>query len=173
MGWTYRHVNSPVRRAEECRSEISDKYEILKDALIGSTWYAALRHKETGKVHAAIVLTEVDNGDHYNFGVKFMDENMCPFYYDCPESILSLLSPTTEEYALEWRKKCHEIATAKKLLGKAPYESRFEVTLENGSTRIVIKKRPNYQFKTWWLLVENENTYIPKRKITAAIQLQA
>lgn len=39
---------------------------------------------------------------------KLMDETEHPYYYDCPKSILDLLSNTDNEQALEWRAKCRE-----------------------------------------------------------------
>lgn len=46
--------------------------------------------------------------DYYNFGYKDMEENMGPCEHQCPESILDLLTPTTHEYAIEWRKACRD-----------------------------------------------------------------
>lgn len=39
---------------------------------------------------------------------KLMDETEHPYYFDCPKSILDLLSNTDNEYALQWRMKCRE-----------------------------------------------------------------
>ena len=46
--------------------------------------------------------------DYYNFTYKDMDEGMGPFYYDCPERILNLLTRTDSESALKWRAQCRE-----------------------------------------------------------------
>lgn len=40
-----------------------------------------------------------------------LDENMGPYYYGCPASILDLLSPTANENALKWRAECRSQAT--------------------------------------------------------------
>jgi hypothetical protein len=37
-----------------------------------------------------------------------MDESMGPFECNCPKSILELLSPTDNEYALNWRENCYK-----------------------------------------------------------------
>ena len=46
--------------------------------------------------------------DYYNFAYKDMDESYGPCQCDCPKGILDLLSPTENEYALQWRKACYE-----------------------------------------------------------------
>ena len=39
---------------------------------------------------------------------------MGPYYYDCPERILDLLTPPTSESASEWRAKCREAIERRK-----------------------------------------------------------
>lgn len=53
---------------------------------------------------ALIVITDIADGE---FGYKDIDETMGPFYYDCPNVILKLLSSTDNEYAKTWREKCY------------------------------------------------------------------
>ena len=91
MSWDYKHVPAPVNRAAECRALVSDDYKVLKDALVGTTWYAAVQNKTTGEVRALIVLIHIDRKDHCNFGVNWMNELDGPYYYDCPKSILYIL----------------------------------------------------------------------------------
>jgi len=66
--------------------------------------------RATGKreVFAVVCLLDYKPNDYYNFGYKDMEESEGPYYYNCPERILRLLTPTTNEYALKWRKKCWE-----------------------------------------------------------------
>ena len=108
MVWDYLHVSSPINRRIIIRSEVPDDYEVIKDAVVGSTWYAALKDKETGEVHAAVALTCVDRKEYLNFGYKWMSETCGPIECDCPESILSLLTPTDNEDALQWRERCRK-----------------------------------------------------------------
>ena len=118
MGWTSYHAtnykNGKVDRVAEVkhcfeRGEDS-KYRILKASLVGTTVYAAVEYQtEKGtEVFAAVVLTSVDNNDYFNFSYKDMDETCGPYHYDCPASILKLLTPTTSEHANQWREKCWE-----------------------------------------------------------------
>lgn len=107
MGWTYKE-RWHDSKIEECRYSFGNEPEwavILKDALIGNTYYAAMRSAKTGQVWALVVLVDFSNNE---FGYKDMDETMGPCYYDCPISILNLLSQTTNQFALEWREKCRQ-----------------------------------------------------------------
>ncbi len=113
MGWSYRERRASSK-IEECRLRFGNEPQwatILKDAMVGGVYYAAMRSAKTGKVWALVVLTDFDNGE---FGYKSMDETCGPCCYDCPISILKLLSPTTDKYALEWREKCKEKRSVKK-----------------------------------------------------------
>lgn len=122
MGWTYYRAsyfkNGKIDRKAECDAEFTgENYEVVKSRLVGSTWYAAIKDKRTDEVWGLVCLTSVDGWD---FGYKDMFEDMGPFCYDCPESILKLLSPTDNEYANEWRTKCRERAEQKKRLENLP-----------------------------------------------------
>ncbi len=130
MGWTYytasAYKNGKIDRLAECRYEFGKSPEwgiILKDALVGTTYYAAIKLTKTEKVFALVALTATDKRD---FGYKDMDETMHPFYYDCPIGILKLLSPTDNESAKTWREKCYERHEIKKKLNKA---KKIQITL--------------------------------------------
>lgn len=110
MGWTYypatNYKNGRIDRLQECRDEFGKEPKwatIVKDALVDTTYYAAMKFTKTGEIFALVVLTDTDCRD---FGYKDMDETCGPCYYDCPMSILDLLTPTDNEYANEWREKC-------------------------------------------------------------------
>ena len=68
--------------------------------MVGNTYYSACKNKETNKVFALIALTSVSDGELY---YKDMEENMHPYAYDCPQTILDLLTETDNELANEWR----------------------------------------------------------------------
>lgn len=132
MGWTstnvqvkYKNGKPYIDRKEECdklynqpmvtgeSNEPIGKYEVLKSSMKSSVYYAAVKktkfsEPEKATVFAAICMTSVNLKDHFNFSYKDMDETCGPYYYDCPVGILKLLSPTNNEYALNWRKKCRE-----------------------------------------------------------------
>lgn len=130
---------------------------VLKSAMVGSTYYAAVETKYTGQepvVWAAICLTSTNWSDGMNFGYKDMDETEHPYQYTCPKGILDLLSETDNENALEWRKKCEEYRKNKNSpdkLNKLPVGSVIEYKRGDETIRLT-KHAPAYQFKRpfWW-----------------------
>ena len=127
MGWTEfratHYKNGKVDRKAEMDSKYnwedeSRKIEVLKSSMVGSTYYAAVKsfNKTNGYecVTAAVCLTSTNNKDYFNFAYKDMDETCGPYKYDCPKGILDLLTPTENEYALEWRKACYDNLAKKK-----------------------------------------------------------
>lgn len=170
MGWDYHHEVAPYDRRAICRSNIGNGYEVIKDAVVGTTYYAAVKSPRDGKVRAVIILTKIDRNGYCNFGMKFMDEEMGPYRNDCPKSVLDALSPTDNKYAIEWRQACKDKLSEKKdtTLKNAPIGARLKVTLKNGEERDVVKMAPEYQFKTWWLLVTGGLSYIPKNRVIKA-----
>lgn len=63
-----------------------------------------------GEVFAIVclVLWNPRSASGENFGNKDMTENMGPCEAACPAAILDLLTPTTNEHALDWRRRCRE-----------------------------------------------------------------
>ena len=127
MGWTEYHApcykNGKIDRRAEMDTyynweDENHKVEVLKSSMVGSTYYAAVKsiNKTNGYegVNAVICLTSTNIKDYFNFAYKDMDESCGPYKYDCPKGILDLLTPTENEYALEWRRQCYENLAAKK-----------------------------------------------------------
>ncbi len=107
MGWTYYATYGNINRLDECRRHFGEQPSwatIVKDALVGTTYYAAMKDAKTNEIWALVVLTDIDNGE---FGYKDMSEDMLPYYFECPIKILELLSPTDCENAIEWRRHCY------------------------------------------------------------------
>ena len=121
MGWTtYRATKYKRNGAVDRKAELDngyrwgDKYEVLKSAMVGSTYYAAVKYKETGAVFAAVFLTATYGKEYHNFGYKDMDETCGPGEAKCPIGILALLTETESEWANQWREKCRKYHTDKK-----------------------------------------------------------
>lgn len=142
MGWTeYRathYKNGKVDRKAECDAYFLEGlnkgfYDVLKSSMVGSTYYAAVKplKKSGGKddsgeyiyidipeneqrIFGVVFLTSTNIKDYYNFAYKDMDESCGPYQCDCPKGILDMLSPTENEYALQWRKTCYENLAKKK-----------------------------------------------------------
>lgn len=123
--------------------------KVLKSAMYGSTYYGAIERinndTQEHEVFAVVCLTSVDNSDYYNFSYKDMDETEHPFYYDCPESILKLLTPTDNENANKWREGCRRKAKKKKVLAK------HEPIILTVSYHLTSGHKPGDRIKLhWW-----------------------
>ena len=155
MGWTSYHAthykNGKVDRKAECDAYFMEGlnagyYDILKSAMVGRTYYAAVKPlqrynsnneivdipKEEQYVFAAVFLTSTDMKDYWNFSYKNMDESSGPYECDCPKGILDLLTPTESEYANNWRKQCYENIAKKKnpnALNKLPVGTVIKVAM--------------------------------------------
>lgn len=179
MGWTGTFVqcigNSP--NSKERKAELDNlinwgnKQEVVKSAMISTTYYAAVKIKETNEIYGLVILTQGrQKGDTYgcNFYYKDMSETCLPGYYDCPKGILDLLSPTDNEYALEWRKKCRESKGKKKnnIIKDLPYGAKVIWHRYDGQDTTLIKRPPSYQFKTWWWQIDGEQRYVSKKRVT-------
>lgn len=154
-------------------------YEILKSVMVGREYYAAVRclkspkltFNEQGKtikvkdangklvyedmpnqpVWAAVYLTSVDMSNYYNFSYKDMTEEMGPSYYNCPDSILKLLSPTLSESASAWREKCKESNEHKKRLSNLSFGDKISfVAQENTNSGIKIGDPVELECKCIW-----------------------
>ena len=178
MGWTgycathYKSDGAIDRKAdldhELFRFEKEDGHKLVKSAMVGAVYYAAAKSPR-GDVYGLVVVTQasrkVENG--CNFWYKDMDESMGPFYYDCPPSILKLLSPTCNERALSWRKSCVLKAEQKKsptALSNLPIGTRIQ--FHHGDDLVeYVKHAPAYQFKRPFWYNPLKNSYIPAKRI--------
>ena len=202
MGWTAfcatNYKNGKVDRKAEMDKEFGNFYEILKSAMVGNTYYAALKtikhyvkDETTGeavleelpenerRVFGFVALTSVNSKEQCNFAYKDMSEDMLPFYYDCPMSILNLLSPTDCESALEWRRRCRENhaqklakKTDKNSLANLPIGTVIECEVA-GVTRKLQKSSPAYQFKRPWWRCVGEMKYVPAKRIPSDYKIVA
>jgi hypothetical protein len=123
MGWTYQHKEKglPIKdffiNAFDYKNEDGSSGKVVAcSSKLGTSYLAYEVSKPDGEraVIGLVCLTAYDHNDYYNFGYKDMSEEMGPNQCDCPEKILKMLTPTTNEYALEWRKNCQETIDKKK-----------------------------------------------------------
>ena len=89
------------------------RQRVLDTALINKNeFYAAVEsvnsQTQDKRVFALVILIKRFKNESYNICWEEMDEDMGPCYYNCPERILDLLTPTSNQNALEWRRKCRE-----------------------------------------------------------------
>lgn len=195
MGWTsmnvptkYKNGKIIIDRKEECdklfnqdmvafdSNKVIGKFKVLKSAMVGSTYYAAVKRTEFATedkpensiVFAAICLTLTNIKEYYNFSYKDMDETCGPYQYNCPQSILSLLTPTDNKYANEWRKACFEALKQKRdrvSLSSLPVGSEIKYTKYDGTEIILVKHAPAYQFKRTFWMIKDEFKYISSKYI--------
>lgn len=119
MGWMFTYKPSSIDAVDYLRERVLDcdnesgTWKTLAASKVGSVVYAAVERlvKASGDryVFAAVILTRSSKRDpRHNFGWKDMDESMFPYQADCPERILKLLTPTSDENSLSWRQACRE-----------------------------------------------------------------
>jgi hypothetical protein len=193
---TYHYKDGSVNRKKECDAHFADglnsgHFKILKSTMVGSVYYAAIMplkkpaYNEKGEhakdesgnylyvpipeknreIVGVVMLTGTRKNGRY-FAYKMMDETVGPNYYDCPQSILELLTPTTVPYAVAWRQKCKE-RNEKIKHGDLPVGSIIEF-VKNGKKFTLTKRAPAYQFKnSWWSSVDDEGCmrYYSKKRI--------
>jgi hypothetical protein len=104
--------------------ETGDKHTVLATALVNMReFYAAVEHIKadgTREVWCAVCKVSYYPKDYYGFCVKAMSEHDGPYYHNCPEKILKLLTPLadSEGYATKWREKCWANVNRKKVVKK-------------------------------------------------------
>lgn len=191
MGWTSYHAthydkHGKIDRKAECDAYWLEglntgNYRVEKSAMVGSVYYAAVtglkRYDRENKVYVdvpaeeqstfgVVFLTSTNVKDYYNFMYKDMDETCGPGCIDCPKSILKMLSPTDNAFALDWRRRCYERLEKKKndkfSLSKLPIGTVIEFECRGKMVQYE-KTSPAYQFKTpFWF---NGTSYFPKKYI--------
>lgn len=109
---------------------------VLDSALVGSTVYLAVHHEDKSKgidlVYGVVILTRYE--DH-EFMTKPIGEDSGPYSYDCPRRILKLLSPTDNEYALQWRSLCEKRHKGKASDGLAGIAIGSRIRLLSGTKK--------------------------------------
>ena len=118
MGWMYtrKAKGETIREffARELGFETEKRTVRLLDCAVVNLREAYLAFEDIDhtsgnrQVFAVVCLLHYQPNSYWNFGYKDMEESMGPCYYKCPERILKLLTPTSSEYALKWRKRCWE-----------------------------------------------------------------
>lgn len=190
MGWTSYHADFYKKGKPDRKKEMDNVFTqtehdgyaeltVLKSQMVGSTYYGAIRRRKANEdevVFAVVCLTSIDMKDYFNFAYKDMDETCGPYECKCPLSILKLLTPTENEWANNWRKKCYEYHEKKKTNmnpSTLPIGTKIRFTLWNGETREIVKQAPNFQFKRAWWYVPGTHTYFPAKHIPEQFEIVA
>ena len=142
MGWIFYdsiHLkpNGSVDRKKEMDSGFDNGHMVVKSAMVGSVYYAAIKKESTNDVYGFVALTSSDKkGSGFNFGYKDMDETCGPYEYKCPLSILNILTETDNEYAQGWRAKCrkyHEDRKSPNHFRSLPFRAKVIWTVPHGN----------------------------------------
>lgn len=96
--------------------KIKRDHQLLRSFLYGNEYYGAVRvvdHYPEGDKEEVVAAVDLiwyspKSWKSENFGYKPMGETMGPYCYHCPKTILDLLTPTDNEYALHWRSECQK-----------------------------------------------------------------
>lgn len=114
MGWDGILISEPHKTVSE-KLAVYFKYhgfcenEIVKATIKNGVVYGAIRNLKTNDVWAMISLLKFrKDGLQTEMLAKNMSEEMLPNCFNCPKSILDLLTKTDNEYSNEWRKRCYE-----------------------------------------------------------------
>lgn len=128
MGSTSTRVERGEKSLDIIKSEYDwTKYTLLADATkrvqYPGEWtyvhYMAIQDNASGEVLCAVTLFKRTK---YELYWKSLSDTMGPCDINCPNKILDLLSPTEDQYALEWRARCRE------------FNGKPEVKLTRGAT---------------------------------------
>ena len=142
MGATGTHRDKGIHHDDFFRSELpttlSERGEILASAAVGiphasydewhGVYYAAVRQRDTGEVWALVILYRYDRRDYFNFTYKDMSESMGPGEATAPAKVLSLLTPTDNEWATAWRERCRANLARRALASKVTPGARVRFT---------------------------------------------
>lgn len=135
MGWCFHSVFNSPKTYEDEKREVARIYsnegknEILQMSKVSSVWYLAVKTLATGEVWAGVCLTKSSKGE---WGYKAMSEDVIPYYFDAPKTLLDKLTETTYDSSIKWRKTCREVieskANAKKQMKIVEPGTVFDVT---------------------------------------------
>ena len=127
MGWTFTQRRKGEgtlaffgRELDWQRGGASGEVIAAKSPSFGET-YLAYRSREADgseRVSAIVCPSTWRRNATLNFGYKDISEEMHPYYYACPGSILALLTPTASESANRWRTTCREQMEKRKSVPK-------------------------------------------------------
>lgn len=104
MGWIEMHKEKGISYRDFFQEGLQG--EIIDSCTKNGVFYGALR-TERQEILALVILVRIQRG-YYNFSYKWMDESYHPYYYECPDRILDLLTPTEDKCSNEWREICRK-----------------------------------------------------------------
>ena len=150
MGWTGRFTNESSESVVRAELEWGNHNRIVKNK---GAKYWAVQNVKSGEVFAVVALTK-RRKDGYQTEVltKLISDQEGPSDLGYPLALLKLLSPTTDEYAVEWRAKVVQYHAAKSKMPTLKSGDRviFETPIEftNGGSYSELIYRSGFKFTT-------------------------
>lgn len=115
MGWDGIFIHTPHKTNSEKIACFNSyyKFDFAKAVIKNGVLYGAVKdiNRETNEPIVwglVAIINFYTNKFETEMRCKLMDETMHPYYYNCPKSILDLLTKTDNEHSNEWRKRCYE-----------------------------------------------------------------
>ena len=163
---------------------------VIRSAYVDRVYYAACQpftrtndSEAAEPVFALVCLTSwtPNARDGHVFGYKDMTEHAGPNECRCPQSILELLGPTTDDHALDWRRRClatierrrRHVADGDRIRLAAPlrftdgYEGdEFTVKRRGRSVTLIAPTRARYRLSRF---AERDWSVIPTTRIHAPV----
>lgn len=138
--------------------------QMIKSFLYGNEYYGAIKiidHLPDGDkewVTAAVdkIWYSPRSYKTDNFGYKQMGEFMGPYLDHCPKTILKLLTPTENKYAIEWRKRQWNRILKIEALNKLPMQTKIMIVVPFDSLRrekgeeVVLTKCQGWRRTMWY-----------------------
>ena len=159
-GIALEHKNGMINRKKECDELIEacpDDYKLIKSALIGTCYYAAVRmlKKTEQPVVGIVIKTTVRMKEDLNFLYKWVSEDMGPADTYCPDNILDELSETDSDWAKNWRAECRKCNERKQKLSAMPVGAEIKVTCEGFEYVMTKTVLPSHSTPQWINFEEN------------------
>ena len=192
MGWTstYRKAAQPladffIEQGTLRWTNPEQTHRVLDAGTVNcSEFYAAVEvvdhATKAREVWCVVILVRMyrETAEGYNISYKEMTEHSGPGVNNCPERILDLLTPVTDQYAVQWRALCREQIALRKtkpplvpgtvLLADPPIpfrdgtqQGRLTITGRRGSR---ISLEGGYRLSTQWInqaLANHRISFVP------------
>lgn len=151
MGWLYFNADRSENRKEIVTNYIEcERLKVLYSACQGSVVYCSVFDNKKQETFAVVALTSwrYNNGVS-EFGIKTIDETMGPYYFDAPLKLIHMLSPTNNEFANIWRKKCINYQKTKNLSVTLPSGTKIKLHDEYGTLVYIQEFKKKRSFVTF------------------------
>lgn len=162
--YTDRYARGNIDRKSTIEQDIlPPELEVVKSAMLGAIYYAGVRMRGTYIVFGIVIRTRVSNNSDDNFSYMLYYETDLPEYFDCPKSVLDVLSPTADQRALRWRNLCN-IKLKQKEQHQVNYDRLSVGTIlkvrVKGEMVNIEKMMPDSAHKAnWWRRLDTNETF--------------